>query len=102
MDRLPEQQSSTSTVTDNVPRRVPWKRQFGGRFVMQDRLLLQPAPIPSQFQRAARQPACRMSVSARNFGGRGRDRTDEGPGGDCHKPAMNDNVLYHSLLGVDY
>jgi len=28
------------------------------------------------------------------------DHTDEGPGGDSQKPVVNDNVLYHSLLGL--
>ena len=28
------------------------------------------------------------------------DHTDEGPGGDSQRPIMNDNVLYHSLLGL--
>jgi len=28
------------------------------------------------------------------------DHTDEGSGGDSQKPAVNDSVLYHSLLGL--
>jgi len=51
MDRLPEQQSSTSTVTDNVWPPVPGNSQFGGRFEMQDRLLLQPMTSSSRSDR---------------------------------------------------